>query len=98
MMTHPAPLLAADPGQSTGWLIAAVVLLIRDYGWMMALAGFAGVWKLRGAKRPLMAFLMVILFVVSAFLLPVSIIFQFIPFVNTSKQRPPTEVRKAVPN
>ena len=96
----PAKLLAAESGQALGWLIAAIILLVRDYGWMVAMAGFMVVGLLRRASHPLTAFVLVIVSTVSSLLLPASVVLNLVTFATPpkTKDQPPSEVRKALTN
>jgi zinc transporter ZupT len=93
-------ILAAESWQALGWLIIVILALIRDYGWMIALAGFAVVGLLRRASHPLRAAAMTCLFTGCSLLLPVSIVLNYVTFATPpkAKTQPPAEVRKALTN
>ena len=74
---------------------AALILWIRDYGWMVALLGLGVVGLLRRAGHPVLGVVRTLLFTLSSLLLPASIVLQFITLATPPKKpTPPAEMRR----
>ncbi|MCF7788340.1 MAG: hypothetical protein K9N47_19620 [Prosthecobacter sp.] len=90
-------ILAAESGQALGWLIMVILVLIHDYGWMLALGGLAIAWMLRRTSHPFIALLMVMISGISFLLLLTSIVLHLEAFANKErmKAQSPVELRRA---
>jgi hypothetical protein len=72
-----------------------ILLLIRAYGWVVALVGLGVVWLLRRASHPVLGLLMTLLFTFCSLLLAASIVLNLITFATPPKKTPPIERRRA---
>jgi hypothetical protein len=80
----------------TAFTFLGILLLIRAYGWIVALVGFGVVWLLRRTGHPVLGLVMTLLFTLSSLLLTASIVLNLIMFATPPKKvSPPVEERRA---